>query len=48
MYRITKNSPTPIHDRQGFYIEAANQLEALKKAIIKFPDGKGLTFQKWN
>lgn len=48
VYRVTKNSHIPIPDRQGYYIEARNQLEAFQKAVTLLPDNKGLTFQVWN
>ncbi|MGK7892986.1 MAG: hypothetical protein AB4372_04935 [Xenococcus sp. (in: cyanobacteria)] len=49
IYRITKNSNIPLRDRQGYYIEAKNQLDALQKAANKYPDHKeGFTIQNWS
>lgn len=48
VYRITRDSNIPIKDRQGYYIEASSEIEALQKLLKTIPHPGSFTVQKWS
>jgi hypothetical protein len=51
IYRITRVKTAPNKaNRQGYYLEALNELEALTRFYTQFPDfvGEELELEEWN